>query len=54
MMDIGAVEQRANRRNQHNIIGSNQFPHSRFSFVGLTRPDALAALPGTFYCYSQG
>ena len=26
MIDIGAVEQRADRRNQHDIVGPNQFP----------------------------
>src|ERR1700687_5632223 len=26
MMDIGAIEQRANRRNQHHVVGPNQFP----------------------------
>jgi hypothetical protein len=26
MMDIGAIEQCADRRNQHNIVGPNQFP----------------------------
>ena len=34
MMDIGAVEQRADRRNQHDIVGSNQFTQVRLSFVG--------------------
>jgi len=33
MMDLGAVEQRADRRNQHDIIGPNQFPQLAFSCV---------------------
>jgi hypothetical protein len=36
MMDIGAVEQRADRRNQYDIVGPNQFPHLRLSYVGPT------------------
>jgi hypothetical protein len=31
MMDIGAVEQRANSGNQHDIVGSNQFPQFTLS-----------------------
>jgi hypothetical protein len=27
-MDVGAVEQRADRRNQHDIVGPNQFPQN--------------------------
>ncbi len=33
MVNIGAVEQRADRRNQHHIVGPNQFPQLRLSFV---------------------
>jgi octaprenyl-diphosphate synthase len=33
MMDVGAIEQRAHRRNQHDIVGSNQFPQLSLSFV---------------------
>jgi hypothetical protein len=62
MMDIRAIEQRADSRNQHDIVGSNQFPHFPHSFVGPTRRPrdacyqlrALAALPGTFYGYIRG
>jgi hypothetical protein len=36
MMDIGAIEQGANRRNQHHIVGPNQFPQFRLSFVNPT------------------
>src|SRR5207247_6752671 len=32
MMDIGAVEQRTDRGNQHDIVGPNQFPHVTLSF----------------------
>src|SRR6476619_2992616 len=59
MMDIGAIEQRADRRNQHDIVGPNQFPQVLFSYADPTRrlhdvsmPGALAALPAPFYCYS--
>src|SRR5690242_5973388 len=38
MMDIGAVEQRADRRDQHHIVGSNQFPQIERSPFELTRP----------------
>src|SRR5262245_49506937 len=31
MMDVCAIQQRADRRNQHNVIGSNQFPHAQGS-----------------------
>ena len=34
MMDVGAVEQRADRRNQHDIVGPNQFPQLVLSFAG--------------------
>ena len=34
MMDIRPVEQRADRRNQHYIIGPNQFAQLRLSLVG--------------------
>src|SRR5947209_19094334 len=34
MMDMGAVEQCADRRNQHYIVSSNQFTQVRFSFAG--------------------
>jgi hypothetical protein len=64
MMDIGAIEQRPDRRNQHDVVGSNQFPQLWHSFVGPAlsvspalgpheafQPHrALAAFPGTFYC----
>jgi hypothetical protein len=33
VMDIGAVEQRSDRRNQHDVVGPNQFPHPTFSFI---------------------
>jgi hypothetical protein len=36
MVDIRAVKQRANSRNQHNIVGPNQFPHRKLSFVDPT------------------
>jgi hypothetical protein len=61
-MDVGAVEQRANRRNQHDIVGPNQFPQSGvLLFRLLCRPfaapvnrivrlPALAAPARAFYC----
>ena len=61
VMDIGAVEQRADRRNQHDIVGSNQFP--QFSSFSHSRPDgaeplsphpALAAPARAFYCSYKG
>jgi hypothetical protein len=62
MMDVGAVEQRTDRRNQHDIVGPNQFTQLLFSFVDpasarheASQPlHALAAFPGTFYCYASG
>ena len=36
MMDIGAVEQRADRGNQHDIVGPNQFP--QFVTLSFARP----------------
>ena len=62
VMDIGAIEQRAHGGNQHDIVGSNQFPQFSFSFAGPVRGPcepcqllpALAALVRTFYCYTQG
>ena len=33
VMDIGAVEQRADRRHQYHIVGSNQFPQNRLSML---------------------
>jgi hypothetical protein len=32
MMDIGAIEQRTDRRNQHHIVGANQFAQVLFSW----------------------
>jgi hypothetical protein len=32
-MNIGAVEQGADRRNQHDIVGPNQFPQFWLSFA---------------------
>ena len=59
MVDIGAVEQRSDRRNQHDIVGSNQFPQLWRSFADPLRVPgrvstatcalpALAALPAHF------
>ncbi len=48
MMDIRAVEQRADGRNQHHIVGSNQFPQFSFSLVGpMPRPaiPVIGSLP---------
>jgi hypothetical protein len=47
MMDVGAIEERTDRRNQHDIVGSNQFPHLAFSFIParLTTCCYLTALP---------
>src|SRR5579863_9555258 len=47
MMDIGAVEQCANRRNQHDVVGSNQFPHLASPCIpaGPTTCCGLAVLP---------
>ena len=61
MMDIRAIEQRPHCRNQHYVVGTNQFPQLRLSFVAqlaaarASHPDsALAAIPRSFYCYTQG
>src|SRR5258708_31343734 len=59
MMDIGAVEQCSDSRNQHDIVGANQFPQlpvllCRLDATAARRCQALralAALPRTFYCY---
>ena len=47
VMDIGAVEQRSDRRNQHDVVGPNQFPHLAFSIIParLTTCCCLAVLP---------
>src|ERR1700722_3527581 len=34
MMDVGAVQQRPHRRNQHDIVGPNQFPQLTFLLYG--------------------
>jgi hypothetical protein len=39
MVDIRTVKQRANRRNQHDVVGSNQFPHLAFSFYSRRSND---------------
>jgi hypothetical protein len=62
MTDFRAVKQRSDRRNQHDIVGPNQFPQFWYSFAGPAwqLPDAcqphraLAAFHGSFYCYNQG
>ena len=36
MMDIRAIEQRPHCRNQHYVVGTNQFPQLRLSFVART------------------
>jgi hypothetical protein len=41
VMDIRAIEQRADRGNQHYVVGPNQFAQFRLSFTGL-----LVAAPG--------
>ncbi len=61
MMDIGAVEQRADRRDQHDIIGPNQFPQNaspssmcnllltlRGSDAAVSRADRPCRLPPQF------
>jgi hypothetical protein len=60
MMDIRTIEQRADSRNQDDIVGANQFPQFWCSVVGpatLHEPfrslRTLAALRRTFYCYSS-
>jgi octaprenyl-diphosphate synthase len=61
MMDIGAVEQRADGGNQDDIVGSNQFPQNAISrarrigaTIGMSTVSGLvpglAASRGTFYC----
>jgi hypothetical protein len=58
MMDIGAVEQRADGRNQHDVVGANQFPQFQASVYDETRRHinvvnglaGLAATRGSFYC----
>src|SRR5215472_417727 len=40
VMDIGAVEQRADRRNQHHIVGSNQFPQITSPYSAMWGGDA--------------
>jgi len=37
MVDIGAIEQRADGRNQHDVVGANQFPQFQASMYGETR-----------------
>jgi hypothetical protein len=37
MMDIGAVKQRADGRNQHDVVGANQFPQFQASVYDETR-----------------
>jgi hypothetical protein len=56
MVNIRTVKQRANRRNQHDVVGSNQFPHLAFSLYSRRSNDfvvasCLAAKAGTFYGY---
>jgi octaprenyl-diphosphate synthase len=58
VMDIGAVEQRANSGNQNEIVGPNQFPQinspafagNRAAWRIVNRLPPLAAPRGTFYC----
>ena len=62
MMDVGAVEQRADRGNQHHIVGPNQFPQRDVLLCRLDAPGArqlrrivnrfvpLPLQPRTFYC----
>src|SRR6185437_6680053 len=62
MMDIGAIQQRADRRDQYHIVGSNQFPHVTFSCIPTASQPrgpcqqlpALAAPTGTFYGVMAG
>jgi hypothetical protein len=59
VMDIGAVEQRSNRRNQHDVVGPNQFPHLSFLLYfrspdDMLLPAGLAAEARTFYGYIRG
>jgi hypothetical protein len=56
VMDIGAVEQRSDRRNQHDVVGPNQFPHLAFSLYSrspddMLLPGGLAAAVVSFYGY---
>jgi hypothetical protein len=46
MVDVGAVEQRSYRRNKHDVVGSNQFPHLAFSFI----PDSEDFVAGSNPC----
>src|ERR1700751_1880914 len=54
VMDIGAVEQRADRRNQHDVVGPNQFPQIRALPFTTRWRQALAATSSTFYCEFPG
>jgi hypothetical protein len=37
MVDIGTIEQRADGRNQHDVVGANQFPQFQASVYDETR-----------------
>jgi octaprenyl-diphosphate synthase len=54
MIDMGAIEQRADRRHQHDIIGPNQFPQLTALLFGhvsaVNGKHALAAPRGSSYC----
>ena len=66
MMDMGAIEQCAHRRNQNDILVRTNSRTCRLSFVnrlcqaaaasrdGRLASGALAAFPRTFYCYNHG
>jgi hypothetical protein len=44
-MNIGTVEQCADRRNQHHIVGPNQFPQLLFSFAATSARRFSASCP---------
>ena len=58
MMDVGAVEQRADRRHQHDIVGPNQFTQDEppglkgVKAANVNGSTGLAASPSSFYCLS--
>jgi hypothetical protein len=59
VMDIGTVEQRSNCRNQHDVVGPNQFPHLSFLLYSRSPDDmllrgGLAAAVVSFYGYIRG
>jgi hypothetical protein len=56
VVNIRAIKQRTDRRNQHDVVGPNQFPQLVFSLYSLLPdnmllPRGLAAAASSFYGY---